>query len=100
MRHTELTRDLCIFYARFGYLISQGNNGYDIIIVDSSDPVGPAESLFQPMFYQVRDRRVSENRMSGHPPAGQEASFNSFNHDHSFIFLINQNVRARLTRAL
>lgn len=33
----------------------QGNNGYDIIIVDSSDPVGPAETLFQPTFYQVRD---------------------------------------------
>lgn len=32
---------------------AQGNNGYDIIIVDSSDPVGPAETLFQPTFYQV-----------------------------------------------
>lgn len=32
----------------------QGNNGYDIIIVDSSDPVGPAETLFQPIFYQVK----------------------------------------------
>ena len=25
---------------------------YDVIIVDSSDPVGPAESLFQPAFYE------------------------------------------------
>lgn len=33
----------------------QGNNEYDVIIVDSSDPVGPAETLFQPTFYQVRD---------------------------------------------
>eukprot|EP00904_Undaria_pinnatifida_P006612 jgi/Undpi1/3080/HiC_scaffold_15.g06455.m2 len=34
------------------FVKKEGNNGYDIIIVDSSDPVGPAESLFQPMFYQ------------------------------------------------
>ncbi|CAM9795568.1 unnamed protein product, partial [Ectocarpus sp. 12 AP-2014] len=27
------------------------------IIVDSSDPVGPAETLFQPSFYQVRNVR-------------------------------------------
>ncbi|KAJ1459621.1 S-adenosyl-L-methionine-dependent methyltransferase [Pelagophyceae sp. CCMP2097] len=26
--------------------------GYDVIIVDSSDPVGPAESLFKPDFYE------------------------------------------------
>ena len=25
---------------------------YDVIIVDSSDPVGPAETLFQPEFYE------------------------------------------------
>lgn len=29
-----------------------GWQGYDAIIVDSSDPVGPAESLFQPEFYE------------------------------------------------
>ncbi|KAJ8599940.1 hypothetical protein CTAYLR_002808 [Chrysophaeum taylorii] len=27
--------------------------GYDVIIVDSSDPIGPAESLFQPQFYEA-----------------------------------------------
>merc|ERR1719345_632858 len=25
---------------------------YDVVIVDSSDPIGPAETLFQPAFYQ------------------------------------------------
>ncbi|CAM9215337.1 unnamed protein product [Discosporangium mesarthrocarpum] len=30
----------------------EGNSSYDVIIVDSSDPVGPAETLFQPKFYQ------------------------------------------------
>ncbi|CAM9967556.1 unnamed protein product, partial [Phaeothamnion confervicola] len=29
-----------------------GNGNYDVIIVDSSDPVGPAETLFQPAFYE------------------------------------------------
>lgn len=38
----------CVFW--------QGNAGYDIIIVDSSDPVGPAETLVEPTFYQVSDR--------------------------------------------
>lgn len=27
--------------------------GYDVIIVDSSDPVGPAETLFKPEFYEA-----------------------------------------------
>ncbi|CAM9160975.1 unnamed protein product [Pylaiella littoralis] len=37
----------------------EGNNGYDIIIVDSSDPVGPAETLFQPTFYQNMKRALA-----------------------------------------
>lgn len=36
-------------------VLRQGNTGYDVIIVDSSDPVGPAETLFEPTFYQVSD---------------------------------------------
>lgn len=35
--------------ARF---VSEHPDQYDIIIVDSSDPIGPAEVLFQPKFYQ------------------------------------------------
>lgn len=29
-----------------------GRQGYDVIIADSSDPVGPAETLFDPSFYE------------------------------------------------
>ncbi|CAM9103585.1 unnamed protein product [Choristocarpus tenellus] len=34
------------------FVNKEGNNSYDVIIVDSSDPVGPAETLFQPSFYE------------------------------------------------
>lgn len=47
-----------VFTPAFPAIFVQGNSGYDVIIVDSSDPVGPAESLFQPVFYQVRFWRV------------------------------------------
>lgn len=34
------------------YLREEGRlQGYDVIICDSSDPVGPAETLFQPEFF-------------------------------------------------
>lgn len=49
-----LIRDWICFAPALPVWFVQGNNGYDVIIVDSSDPVGPAESLFQPVFYQVR----------------------------------------------
>merc|ERR1719223_619550 len=40
--------------AEFLKLHNQQNDseGYDIIIADSSDPVGPAETLFDPVFYE------------------------------------------------
>eukprot|EP01035_Chromulina_nebulosa_P021390 gene21390-27713_t len=35
------------------YLLQESNlKQYDVIICDSSDPVGPAETLFQPQFFQ------------------------------------------------
>ena len=34
------------------FINSPESNTYDVIIVDSSDPVGPAEVLFQPTFFQ------------------------------------------------
>jgi spermidine synthase len=39
------------------YLKNEGKSqGYDVIICDSSDPVGPAEVLFQPEFFtSMRD---------------------------------------------
>lgn len=33
--------------------VAEADQKYDIIIVDSSDPVGPAESLFKPEFYEA-----------------------------------------------
>ena len=33
---------------------------FDLIIVDSTDPVGPAEGLFQPSFYQVIARALND----------------------------------------
>lgn len=35
------------------FIVDQGSSaGYDCVIVDSSDPVGPAQSLFQMQFFQ------------------------------------------------
>jgi spermidine synthase len=36
----------------FEYL-KQKENSFDVIITDSSDPIGPASSLFQPEFFQL-----------------------------------------------
>lgn len=36
----------------FAYL-KENEGSYDVIITDSSDPVGPAESLFQETFYDL-----------------------------------------------
>ena len=35
--------------------------GYDVIIVDSSDPVGPAETLFAPAFYDSMKAALAPN---------------------------------------
>uniref|UniRef100_A0A6V1NMD1 PABS domain-containing protein n=1 Tax=Heterosigma akashiwo TaxID=2829 RepID=A0A6V1NMD1_HETAK len=35
------------------YIRREGHERYDVIVCDSSDPVGPAESLFQPAFYEA-----------------------------------------------
>ena len=43
---TSLTVPACTSYFTFR------TSMYDVIIVDSSDPVGPAETLFQPEFYE------------------------------------------------
>lgn len=34
--------------------------GYDVIIADSSDPVGPAESLFDPAFYEQMSEALND----------------------------------------
>lgn len=34
------------------FITKEGHDTYDAIIVDSSDPVGPAEALFKPEFFE------------------------------------------------
>ncbi|KAL7557832.1 hypothetical protein ACA910_019902 [Epithemia clementina (nom. ined.)] len=40
------------------YLENQPSNIFDVILSDTSDPVGPAESLFQPAFYESMHRTL------------------------------------------
>lgn len=39
----------------------KNNNGYDVIIVDSTDPIGPAEGLFSRKFYKSAYKALNEN---------------------------------------
>lgn len=39
---------------------SGARSGYDVIIADTSDPVGPAESLFDPAFYEQMHEALNE----------------------------------------
>ncbi len=41
-----------IFYEDGAVFVRERKNEYDLIIVDSSDPIGPAEVLFQEQFYK------------------------------------------------
>ena len=41
--------------------IKRKKNSYDVIIVDSSDPIGPAEKLFEKAFYQGLRNALREN---------------------------------------
>ena len=45
-----------VFQDAATYLEQQPSNMFDIILSDTSDPVGPAESLFQPAFYESMHR--------------------------------------------
>ncbi len=42
------------------YLVNHPNN-FDVVIVDSSDPVGPAESLYSQQFYKTLKASLREN---------------------------------------
>ena len=42
------------------FIKREGHRMYDVIIVDSSDPVGPAESLFKPEFYLAMSTALSK----------------------------------------
>ena len=43
----------------FEYL-KNNTNSYDVIITDSSDPVGPAESLFQESFFALMGKSLRD----------------------------------------
>jgi len=45
----------------FAYCNSAESASFDVIIVDSSDPVGPADKLFSPEFYKNASRLLTEN---------------------------------------
>ena len=41
-----------LVHADAAQFVKDKRDEYDVVIVDSSDPIGPAETLFQPAFYQ------------------------------------------------
>jgi spermidine synthase len=41
-----------LVHADAAQYVKNKHDEYDVVIVDSSDPIGPAETLFQPAFYQ------------------------------------------------
>ncbi|ODO11038.1 spermidine synthase [Cryptococcus amylolentus CBS 6273] len=41
--------------------LPEHKNEYDVIITDSSDPVGPAEALFKPPYFQLLKEALKEN---------------------------------------
>jgi len=40
--------------------MAKGDNRYDIVIIDSTDPIGPAKGLFEPKFYQNVDHTLGQ----------------------------------------
>jgi len=48
----------------FDFLKCCGESSYDVIIVDSSDPVGPAEVLFRKPFYQALHRALKSDGLA------------------------------------
>lgn len=50
-----------IHIADAGSWIMEQKNKYDLIIVDSSDPVGPADALFEPFFYKGLKQALRRN---------------------------------------
>lgn len=41
--------------------VESGEDRYDLIVVDSTDPIGPGEVLFSPPFYRACRRRLNEH---------------------------------------
>ncbi len=64
-------------------------NSYDLIIVDGSDPVGPAEGLFSVSFYNNCYNALKEGGIlvaQGESPKFNEKSFSELNHTLQDIF--------------
>jgi spermidine synthase len=53
-----------IFCEDGAVFVQERKNEYDLIIVDSSDPIGPAEVLFQEQFYKNMFDALKENGIS------------------------------------
>eukprot|EP00624_Nannochloropsis_granulata_P004034 evm.model.NODE_30254_length_36531_cov_26.204018.10 len=43
------------------FITKEGHETYDCIVVDSSDPVGPAEALFEPAFFRSLHQALNPN---------------------------------------
>jgi spermidine synthase len=52
-----------VFYEDGAEFVKNKKGFYDLIIVDSSDPIGPAEILFQEEFYQSMNDALQEDGM-------------------------------------
>jgi spermidine synthase len=50
-----------LFFEDGAEFVKQKKNYYDVIIVDSSDPIGPAEVLFQEEFYRSMHAALTED---------------------------------------
>lgn len=65
------------------FLKDSAPNSYDVIIVDGSDPVGPAEGLFTNEFYSNCKQALKSNGMlvtQGESPMFHEKTFVELNH--------------------
>jgi len=49
-----------IFYEDGARFVTKGEGTYDVIIVDSTDPIGPGQTLFQQAFYENMKKALSE----------------------------------------
>jgi spermidine synthase len=71
------------------YVKEAAASSYDLVIVDGSDPVGPAEGLFSVEFYQHCYRTLRENGIlvaQGESPKFNEKAFRELNHTLQGIF--------------
>mmetsp|Transcript_4990 Transcript_4990/g.6445 ORF Transcript_4990/g.6445 Transcript_4990/m.6445 type:complete len:256 (-) Transcript_4990:113-880(-) len=59
-RLTLIHEDAAEFLARYNETENENTKGFDVIISDSSDPVGPAETLFDPLFYEQMHEALND----------------------------------------